>query len=102
MSALERTAVGNFHVQTALALDDLTPEALHQHLQPALAAVPNLPRRSVTAEQVSALRHGRPITLDGGAASTGGEYAAVDVASEVVGILREKRAGEFWPHINLF
>jgi tRNA pseudouridine55 synthase len=102
MSALERTAVGGFHVESALALDDVSPETLRQHLQPALAAVPNLPRFSVTDDQVGALRHGRPIAFDGGTASTGGEYAAVDVAGELVSILREKRPAELWPHINVF
>jgi tRNA pseudouridine55 synthase len=102
MSALERTAVGSFHVQAALALDDVSPETVQQLLQPAVAAVSDLPRLSVTDDQVGALRHGRRITLNHSAGLTDSEYAAIDTSGQLVGILREKSAGEFWPHINLF
>jgi tRNA pseudouridine55 synthase len=104
MSALERTAIGGFRVEEALPLDDATADAVNQHLQPALTAVANLPRVSLSDVQLVELRHGRPIAKNASADFLGGddtfEYAAVNATGELVAILREKRVGELWPDCN--
>jgi tRNA pseudouridine55 synthase len=61
MSALERTAIGRFRIQDAIALDDLTAETLSQHLQPALTIVDDLPRVALSKAQLLEIRNGRPI-----------------------------------------
>lgn len=104
MSALERTAIGGFHIDDALPLDDATAESVTQHMQPALAAVANLPRVNLNESQLIELRHGRPIAMNApadpfGAVETSA-YAAINAAGELVAILREKRAGELWPETN--
>jgi tRNA pseudouridine55 synthase len=104
MSALERTAIGGFHVEDALPLDDATADALTQHLQPALTVVASLPRVSLNDLQLVELRHGRPIVRNASADPLSGgdapEYAAINAAGELVAIVREKRAGELWPESN--
>ena len=92
MSALERTAIGGFHVRDALPLEDATADSVTQHLQPALAALANLPQVSLSELQLVELRHGRPIAMNARAVPLGvGEtspYAAVNAAGELVAILR--------------
>ncbi|MCI0331855.1 MAG: tRNA pseudouridine(55) synthase TruB [Planctomycetes bacterium] len=103
MSALERTAIGAFHVADALALDEATLDAVTQRLQPALTAVADLPRVALTESQLIELRHGRPISASQSrsvSAAKSTEYAAVNVAGRLVAILREKRPGELWPDSN--
>jgi tRNA pseudouridine55 synthase len=116
MSALMRTAIGEFRVTDAVPLDTLTAEAFTQHLQPALAAVANLQRVQLSAAQLVETRHGRPIrmprVLGGGApmraakfppAEAGlpsGEWAAIDEAGQLAAILFEKVPGELWPRVN--
>jgi tRNA pseudouridine55 synthase len=105
MSALERTSIGDFHVDRALALDDLTAEAVTRNLQPALAALANLRRISLDEAQLAGLRQGRPVAINpstsGHNLDTTVEYAAINPLGELCAVVREKRAGELWPVINL-
>jgi tRNA pseudouridine55 synthase len=105
MSALERTAIGCFRVEDAVDVDDVTPETLPKHLQPALAALPSLPRVVLSDAELIEIRHGRPATtsllgaLEVPIAATD-EFAAVNSAGELVTILYEKKPGELWPARN--
>lgn len=109
MSALVRTAVGDFRLEDAARLDELTSETLPQYLQPALAAVAGLPRFELNDTDLAEIRHGRPIAVPPAlataeAASPGEvsptEYAAVDHGGELVAILFEKHPGQLWPARN--
>jgi tRNA pseudouridine55 synthase len=102
MSALERTAIGGFHVEDAIAIDDLTPESLAQHLQPALTAVADLPRIELSEAQLTEIRHGRPIPAPAHVISTviATEWAALDSTGQLTAILYEKRLGQLWPACN--
>ena len=101
MSALRRTAIGGFCVEDAVPLEELTAESLPHNLQSPLAAVADLPRVTLSDEQLEEIRHGRPIAfLSGGAGSPAdatSEWAAIDAAGQLAAILREKRPGELWP-----
>jgi tRNA pseudouridine55 synthase len=104
MSALVRTAVGAFHVEEAVILDELTTETVTKHLQPPTTAVPELPKVVLDDTQLNEIRHGRPIAIPGdvGGSPTvaGPEWAAVTAAGALAAILREKRPGQLWPHRN--
>lgn len=104
MSALERTAIGTFRVEDAVALTDLA-DTLPQHLQPALAAVADLRRIVLDDAQLVEIHHGRPIAMPtvgagGPPAPTSSEYAATDATAQLVAILHEKHAGQLWPKMN--
>jgi tRNA pseudouridine55 synthase len=120
MSALVRTAVGSFRIEDAVTLDDLTTETLGEHLQPALVAVADLPRITLSEDQLIEIRHGRPIAVPPGVSPTaeavspgeiataiGGagyipvEWAAVDAAGQLLAILHEKYPGQLGPLRNL-
>jgi tRNA pseudouridine55 synthase len=105
MSALERTAIGAFRVEEAVALDELSAETVAKHLQPPMAAVTELLKVVLDAAQLHEIRHGRPIAiptsdLGGSTGATSAEWAAVTAAGELAAILREKRPGQLWPHRN--
>ncbi len=102
MSALERTAIGSFHVQQSIAIEHLSLETLMQNLRPGLTAVPHLPSLKLTEAQRIEIRHGRPIATPIGEANTspspiGSDWAAINAAGELSGILREKLPGQLWP-----
>jgi tRNA pseudouridine55 synthase len=111
MTALRRTAIGQFRVEDAVAIKDLSRENLPRHLQSPLVAVAHLPRVLVTDADVIEIRHGRPIkmlpakipvaaaTAPLGDKSTG-EWAAVNSRGELVAILSQKHAGGLWPKHN--
>jgi tRNA pseudouridine55 synthase len=104
-TALERTAIGPFRVEDSVAPTELTVQSLQQHLQPALAAVPDLPQVEVTDAQFTELRHGRPIarpaSAHGSLKTIPAEWAAVDGSGRLLAILREKGDAELWPSMNL-
>jgi tRNA pseudouridine55 synthase len=105
MSALERSAVGEFHVEHAVHLQDLTTESLSSCLQPALTAVPDLPCIVLDDAQLADIRHGRPIAASirqyPAPVEHASEWAAVDSAGRLAAILCRRRANEFWPAKNL-
>jgi tRNA pseudouridine55 synthase len=106
MSALCRTAVGGFRVDDAVPLEALTAETLPHHLQPPLAAVPDLPRVTLSDADLVEIRHGRPIAAQISHASgprlkLPAEWAAIDSSGNLAAILREKHAGQLWPQCNI-
>ena len=107
MSALERTAIGPFLVEKAISPDRLSLETLAHNLQPAYAAVSDLPLLNLSETQIAEIRHGRPIPIPIPAhlelnvpLTSGQELAAVDSRGELVAILTEKRPGQLWPQHN--
>jgi tRNA pseudouridine55 synthase len=104
MTALERTSIGDFHVQHALSLNNLSADAVSKKMHPALAAVAHLSRISLDELQLNELRHGRPAAAGLAVNSLDHdqftEYAAINPAGELVAIVREKRSGELWPVAN--
>jgi tRNA pseudouridine55 synthase len=82
MTALERTAVGPFTLETSSALADIVPESLPLLIQSAAAAVPSLPRCIVDENAVRNLAHGRCVALPGvGDGGPDGNIAVVDGAA---------------------
>jgi tRNA U55 pseudouridine synthase TruB len=114
MSALERSAIGRFKIEDALALESLSRETMLNELQPAIAAVAELPRIQLNDAQLLEIRNGRPVVApeDESAMASSPprqpaddspvEWAAVDLAGNLVSILKEKHAGQLWPAKNLF
>lgn len=95
MSALERTAIGEFRVDEAADAERLTPENWLEHLRPPLAAVGTLAQVELRDEQVEAVRHGRTIRLPAGLHGQA-ELAAIDAGGRLVAILT-RRGGAFRP-----
>jgi tRNA U55 pseudouridine synthase TruB len=112
MSALARTAIGEFGVAQSVPLDTLTRETLPQHIQPALGAVASLRRIQLIETQLTDVRHGQPIRMPRPVgvfsrlrrpaedAPLGEEWAAIDAAGQLVAILFEKQQGQLWPKLN--
>lgn len=112
MSALVRTAIGQFRVEDAVRLDGLTTEVAMEKLQPPLEALRGLPRIDLTPAQLLELRHGRPIAVRGvvrplaeassprGEAGKKPEWVGVDPEGRLAAILFEKQPGIFWPVRN--
>lgn len=61
MKSLVRTYVGIFKLQDSIALDDLSEESVLGQMVASQNAVPNLPRVTVSAEELKQVRNGRPI-----------------------------------------
>ncbi len=92
MSALRRTAIGEFRVDEALDPEQLGPDNWDDQLQAPLAAVAGLPQVTLRAEQVAAVRHGRQVELAAPAVGAA-ELAGVDPAGRLVAILAPRDAG---------
>jgi tRNA pseudouridine55 synthase len=61
MSALERTAIGHFRIDTACAYDSLTRESIDAHLLSARLAVSKLPTVVLADSDLRRLRAGQPL-----------------------------------------
>ncbi len=95
MSALERTAIGRFHVAESIVAEQLTRDNVAEHLLPASWAVADLmPSAEVTPSDVVCLANGLPIELDG---MTSDVCAAVDNSGKLIAILGRRPDGRFTP-----
>jgi tRNA pseudouridine55 synthase len=84
LTALTRTASGNWSLAEAVSLEQLeaNPVAWQQYLQPLDQAVQHLPRLDLTAPAAADVVYGRQVTLEGPAthwvrAYTNGEFLAI-------------------------
>ena len=97
LTALRRTAVGDFGIDVASTLADLeerAPDVIGVPL--AEAARRAFPQRTVTPDEAKVLRHGGPLDPIG----TDGPYAVFDESGEVLAIVSE-REGRARPEIVL-
>ncbi len=85
MSALQRTAIGNFRAEEAIDPGTLTDENWTDHLQTPIRAVEYLPRVELADEQVSAIVNGQTIKTDYPAALTDVSSYYDDVQSRAGG-----------------
>lgn len=84
MSALERTAIGPFHLENAAQLESLTSDQIKGLLHPALQAVAHLPRFTANAQECQRLRLGQRIEVNDPHPS--GETVVVDEAGTFVAL----------------
>jgi tRNA pseudouridine55 synthase len=98
MSALVRTAVGDFTVEDALPLSELSSERLVARLWPPGRAVAGLPRVDLSAEEARDVAHG--LFLPARADWQADELAAFDPAGRLVSILERRPDGRFGPRCN--
>jgi tRNA pseudouridine55 synthase len=61
LTGLRRTAIGDFGVETAVSLPNLTPDNLHDHLQPPDTAVSHFPRLILTREEAQQWQQGMSV-----------------------------------------
>ena len=100
MTSLVRTAIGEFQIEQALELEDLSPETCQANLLPAIRALPDLEIERVTQEQMSDFVDGVPLRLDENSRSLAEDLLAVDEQNRLIAVLRRKYAGIFAPSIN--
>lgn len=96
MKQLRRTYVGPFHVDNAINPDDLTRDRLESCLRPPTEIVANLPRRTLSVDEVLAIRQGRLIAatssinrstdVSSGVSTTDARIVLVDQNGTMVGI----------------
>jgi tRNA pseudouridine55 synthase len=103
MSALERTAIGEFGVAEATTLEQLDGD-WQLHVLPAGRLVAALPSIVVNDAELRELQHGRTIGASGRVAATGSlegeEIAAFDECGELVALLHWKGDGVLAPSRN--
>ena len=108
MSALVRTFIGGFRLDETVDPRQLTRENWEACLSPPLRAVEHLPRVQLSAEDVVRVRNGLMIEGRGESVPLAAppetapiEFAAVDPAGQLVGILVPHGPGQFRPLRNL-
>lgn len=101
MSALVRTAIGEFRLDEAVLPEELNKANWTDWLRPPLAAVGGMPRLELDADQLRRIRSGQTIPTPPTAEGHGGEVAAVDAAGRLVAILVARAPGQLGPLRNL-
>jgi tRNA pseudouridine55 synthase len=102
MSALVRTRIGDFSIENALNPYDLSSDNLISHLQPPLRAVEYLPRAQLSADETHRIRNGLTIPSKPLVASQEcSEFAAIDPAGQLIGVLTPMSDGRWRTLRNL-
>ncbi|QDU57419.1 tRNA pseudouridine(55) synthase TruB [Aeoliella mucimassa] len=96
MSALERTAIGEFQVAESCTPDEIKEQGPEPFLQSAVGAVAKLPRIELTPADVETIHHGRSIHRDG---SEHPEWAAIDPNGQLVALLVPRGNGALGPRM---
>ncbi len=89
MSALVREAIGNFTIDEALPLAELSAETIAARLLPIERAVSSLPRLELSADECARLAQGKSICRD--ALPESAEIAGFDPQGRCVSILKPRR-----------
>lgn len=97
ITALRRTAVGAFTVDTAVPLNQLTAENLASHLQPPDTAVSHLPRLTVTPEEAAALWQGKMVEHQNEPPEPGALFRVYEADGSFVGVVQAGQQG-WQPH----
>ncbi|HBO45882.1 MAG TPA: tRNA pseudouridine(55) synthase TruB [Planctomycetaceae bacterium] len=97
MSALTRTAIGDFALVDAVDPMTLDNDSLERHLLPSLRAVAGLPRVVLSSAELTEVGHGRTIPYrrpdDAAEAVSGDEIAALDAQGRLAAILEVRQEG---------
>jgi len=110
MSALERTAIGAFHVEDAMDANDLSRDNLQTHLLPARLAVAHLPAVTLGGAEARRIASGQFIGSEHLHVASSphaqrdddtAEFAALDESGNLVAILARRRDGLLGPILNL-
>ena len=101
MSALVRTAIGEFRLDAALGPHELTKANWTAYLLPPIAAVGSMPRLDLSADQIREIRLGQAIPAPAGTAPPCGDVAGVDRAGRLVAILARRGSGHLGPVRNI-
>lgn len=98
MSALTRTAIGEFRLEQACRLDQLTAESIAEHLLPPLTAVAALPQIQLNDDE--ARRLGNGLTIADRFDLKDNEIAAIDADGHLRAIVTRRDAGQLKPLRN--
>lgn len=99
MSSLERTAIGDFTVESAMDLRDISADALAKHLFPAETAVRHLPTVALTNDEVRRISNG--LTIERSKHGFQDDVAAFDASGYLVAILAPPSYDHLRPINNL-
>jgi tRNA pseudouridine55 synthase len=102
MSALVRTAIGNFRIEDAIDVETLTRETIGSQLLPPMRAVEHLPRIQLNSTEIEEISRGRFVQRAGCAtiAVDSNEFVAIDERGELVAILQCRSDGRLGPVRN--
>jgi tRNA U55 pseudouridine synthase TruB len=82
MSALTRTAIGDFTLENAVLPGELTRESLPARLLPPAMAVVHLPRVELSAAELTEISHGRTVEMTAALAPCATRGAAAEALDE--------------------
>jgi tRNA U55 pseudouridine synthase TruB len=99
MSSLERTAIGDFTVESAIDLNDLTENSLTKHLLPAVFAVRHINSLVLTNAEIHQISNG--LTIERPHHGFNGDIAAFDTAGHLVAIVAPRSPDQLRPISNL-
>jgi tRNA pseudouridine55 synthase len=98
ITALRRTSVGAFGIETAVSLDAVTPDNLAAHIQPLDTAVAHLPQLTFTPEDAERLILGQSIQQQ--AEPPADLVAAYDQTGTFLGVIQQEN--DLWKAKKMF
>jgi len=98
MSALVRTAVGDFRIEEACLLDDLETGTFERHLLPPARAVAQLPAVQLADDEIGRIANGLPVANRWDTDAV--EIAAFDAQNRLLALLAPRGHGQLGPLRN--
>jgi len=101
MTALQRTAVGNFSVDQSRTLEEIASRPINDLISSPVLMVNHLPKVQLSNDDITRLLHGKRLTLSElKVEADASEFAAFDTDDQLLAILERKSETEFGSKIN--
>ncbi len=101
MTALQRTSIGEFSIDSAVTLEQIEQDSLESILVDARSMVTTLPTTELNEAEIEKLRHGKRLSpIAWNVAESDAEIAATNEAGQLLAILERKSDAEFGSKIN--
>ena len=102
MTALKRTAVGAYSIESSSSLPEIQARPIEEMISSPCSVVSDLPKVVLGADEIQRLLHGKRLLSSNWNVEdeSGPELAAFDQSGQLLGILEWKSATEYASKIN--
>lgn len=101
MTALQRSAVGNFSVNQSVTLEEIASRPISDLISSPALMVSHLPKVQLSNDDITRLLHGKRLTLsEVERKADAPEFAAFDTGGQLLAILERKSKTEFGSKVN--
>ncbi len=100
MTSLQRTAIGEFSIESAVSLEDIENQSIDELMANPKLMVASMHTQTLQPEEIERLRHGKRLCSQNWDEFENTEIAALNASGQLLAVLERKSDSEFASRIN--